>query len=117
VNNLFQILWIIHWQSRSHLVRASNGAWRSGTLRHHGDTTMLNKSKIALAAALILGTASAALANDSGEDRGGFVLPGSMDGVNPVYHPGIFGNADAAKAYGFVAAPRHTHRASSRANQ
>jgi hypothetical protein len=73
---------------------------------------MLNKSKIALAAALILGTASAALANDSGEDRGGYVLPGSMDGVNPVYHRGIFGNADATRAYGFVPAPKQTHRAS-----
>ena len=48
---------------------------------------MLNKSKIALAAALILGTASAALAGDSGENnQGGFVVRGSTDGVNPAYH-------------------------------
>jgi hypothetical protein len=39
--------------------------------------------KLALAAALVLGTASTALA-------GGYVLPGSMDGVNPVYHPRWF---------------------------
>ena len=72
---------------------------------------MLNKSKIALAAALILGTASAALAGDSGENnQGGFVVPGSTDGVNPAYHSRIFGNADAARAYGFVA-PKQTHRA------
>jgi hypothetical protein len=25
-----------------------------------------------------------------------------MDGVNPAYHPGIFRNANTAKAYGFV---------------
>jgi hypothetical protein len=72
---------------------------------------MLTKTKIALAAALILGTASAALANDSDGERGGFVLPGSMDGVNPAYHPGIFGNAAAAKAYGFAVSPKQTHRA------
>jgi hypothetical protein len=40
---------------------------------------MLTKTKIVLAAALMLGTASAALAR-------GHVVPGSMDGVNPAYH-------------------------------
>jgi hypothetical protein len=44
---------------------------------------MLTKIKLALAAALVLGTASTALA-------GGYVLPGSMDGVNPAYHPRWF---------------------------
>jgi hypothetical protein len=75
---------------------------------------MLNKmTKMALAGALILGTASVALAseNDGGNETGGYVLPGSMDGVNPAYHPGIFGKTDATKAYGFVVAPRQTHRA------
>jgi hypothetical protein len=63
---------------------------------------MLTKTKIALAAALIIGTASAALANDSGENnQGGFVMPGSLDGVNPAYHPGIFGNPAVARSYGF----------------
>jgi hypothetical protein len=73
---------------------------------------MLTKTTTAFAAALILGTASAALAGDSGENnQGGYVLPGSTDGVNPAYHPGIFGNAGAAKAYGFVVSPKQTHRA------
>ena len=64
---------------------------------------MLTRTKIALAAALILGTASAALAGDSSsEPGGGYVVPGSMDGVNPAYHPGIFGNPAVAKSYGFV---------------
>jgi hypothetical protein len=71
---------------------------------------MLNKTKIALTAALIFGTATAALANDSGEDRGGYVLPWSMAGVNPVYHPDIFGvpsnTGQASKAYGY-AMPTH----------
>jgi hypothetical protein len=43
---------------------------------------MLTKTKLVLAAALMLGTASAASA--------GYVLPGSMDGVNPAYHPRWF---------------------------
>jgi hypothetical protein len=64
---------------------------------------MLTKTKIVVAAALILGTASAALANDSGENnQGGFVIRCSLDGVNPVYHPGIFGNPVVAREYGFV---------------
>jgi hypothetical protein len=64
---------------------------------------MLTNTKIALAAALILGTASATLANDSGENnQGGFVIRCSLDGVNPVYHPGIFGNPAVAREYGFV---------------
>ena len=65
---------------------------------------MLTKTKIVLAAALILGTASAALAgsdNDS-EGSGGYVLPGSLDGVNPTDHPGIFRNPATARSYGFV---------------
>jgi hypothetical protein len=48
---------------------------------------MLHKTRIALAAALLLGTASAALAADSGENNmGGSVMPGSSVGVNPADH-------------------------------
>jgi len=39
--------------------------------------------------------------NDRGE-RGGYVLPCNLDGVNPVHHPEIFGNPAAASAYGFA---------------
>jgi len=63
-----------------------------------------NKAFIALSAAValsVLGTASA-LAGSDRYPRGGFVMPGSLDGVNPVYHPGIFGNPVVARAYGFV---------------
>jgi hypothetical protein len=76
---------------------------------NQGDTTMFTNTKIALAAALILGTASAALANDQ-EETGGFVVPGSMDGVNPAHHPDIFGNAGTARAYGFTAWPEQEDR-------
>ena len=54
---------------------------------------MLTKTKIVFAAALILGTASAALGSENTDDKGGFVIPGSMDGVNPVFHPDYFPNA------------------------
>jgi hypothetical protein len=64
---------------------------------------VLTKSRIVLASALILCTASAALAgSDNTEDRGGFVIPCSLDGVNPVYHPWIFGDPAVAREYGFV---------------
>jgi hypothetical protein len=56
---------------------------------------MFTKTKIVLATALVLSSGLAALANDQNEERGGFVIPGSMDGVNPVYHPDIFGNVNA----------------------
>lgn len=69
------------------------------------------KSLIALSAALaigLIGAASVAQASndDMATDRGGFVMPGSMDGVNPAYHPGLFGPAYRARnggsAYGYA---------------
>ncbi|HLH99117.1 MAG TPA: hypothetical protein VKW08_28740 [Xanthobacteraceae bacterium] len=73
-----------------------------------------NKTLIALSAAAALGVcgiSSAALANDSGENnQGGSVMPGSMVGVNPVYHPYWFGSpASARNAYGY-ATPEHKIR-------
>jgi hypothetical protein len=62
---------------------------------------------LALAAASLLGAASPAAASylDKRYYRGGFVKPCSLDGVNPVYHPDIFGNPAFARAvYGFVQA-------------
>jgi hypothetical protein len=58
-----------------------------------------NKAFVVLAAAVavsVLGAASQALAGSDRYPRGGFVMPGSLDGVNPAYHPGIFGNPAAA---------------------
>jgi hypothetical protein len=65
------------------------------------------KAFVALAVATALaglGAASAAWASDRRWwERGGFVKPCSLDGVNPVYHPGIFGNPAFARAvFGFV---------------
>jgi len=39
----------------------------------------------------------------------GFVIPCSLDGVNPVHHPSIFGNPAVARAeYGFIRSPDGT---------
>jgi hypothetical protein len=94
---------------------------------------MLTKTKCVLAAALTLGTASAALAGgENWNETGGYVVPGSMVGVNPAYHPrwfpqyghvmraydrankatysggGTFGSYGSANtAYAFVASATH----------
>jgi hypothetical protein len=97
--------------------RAANGGAKK---RQMEISKMVTKTKAILAAALILGTASAALAGDQTDERGGYVLPGSTDGVNPAYHPGWFpgyaaqpstaGNGGAA--FGYVATPKKPHHVS-----
>ena len=68
---------------------------------------------VALAVTTALGILSAASAaandrSDRGRERGS-VRPCSLDGVNPAYHPYIFGNPAAAYAvYGFVRSPDGT---------
>lgn len=54
----------------------------------HGKTAMI------LAVTLsILGTTSAAFAGAQDDDEsGGFIIPGSTDGVNPVFHHDYFGS-------------------------
>jgi hypothetical protein len=59
--------------------------------------TMLSKTTV-LAAALIVGFSAAALANDREEEQGGFLLPGSMEGVNPVFHRDWFPDHAAQRA-------------------
>ena len=63
------------------------------------------KAVVALAIVFgVLGSSSAAWSYFDGRYyRGGFVKPCSLDGVNPVHHPGIFGNPAFARAvFGFV---------------
>lgn len=60
---------------------------------------------VALAVTGVLGAASAVARDDDSDrrgERGGSVRPCSLDGVNPAYHPEIFGNPAAAAAFGFV---------------
>jgi len=63
----------------------------------------------------ILGTVPAAASDHNGnQDRPrAYVVPCSLDGVNPVYHPEIFGNPAAARSYGFVQGPDHVWRVAS----
>ena len=56
----------------------------------------------------VLGIASARAGGHEGDrkEKEGYVVPCSLAGVNPVYHPEIFGNpAVAAREYGFVQSP------------
>ena len=50
----------------------------------------------------LLATASTAWAQYDYWRKRGFVIPCSLDGVNPVDHPDIFGNPAVAREYGFV---------------
>ena len=65
---------------------------------------------LAVATALgILGAASASAGSDRDRGRVSCVVPCNLDGVNPVYHPRIFGNPAFAKdRYGFVQGPDHS---------
>ncbi len=65
------------------------------------------KSFVVLAVATVFGVLgiTSGSANDMTGDRDqreGAVVRCSLDGVNPAYHPEIFGNAAAAASYGFV---------------
>jgi hypothetical protein len=58
-----------------------------------------------IAAVGFLGTTSAAWSKFDIYDRnhqGTFVIPCSLDGINPVWHSDIFGNPAVARAYGFI---------------
>ena len=58
---------------------------------------------LAAASVLVILATDSATAGSDRRPRGGFVVPCSLVGVNPVYHPDIFGNPAIAKAYyGFV---------------
>jgi hypothetical protein len=67
----------------------------------------MSGKKVFIALAVIIAisvlNASSAAAGSDRRWRGGYVVPCSLVGVNPVYHPNIFGNPAVAKAlYGFV---------------
>jgi hypothetical protein len=66
---------------------------------------MLSKAKIAIAAVLVLGLASAAQAGgrDDADSSGGYVVTPGGSGVNPALHPEIFGQAE--KVYDSATVP------------
>jgi hypothetical protein len=78
----------------------------------NGNTLIALSTAIALG---LLGAASVAQAsneNDGGNETGGYVLPGSADGVNPAYHPGWFGSGrNAGDAFGYAPISSHKHKA------
>jgi hypothetical protein len=64
---------------------------------------MSGKLSLVLATIAVLNVLGIAAAWSSTHNRGGFVKSCSLVGVNPAYHPQIFGNpAIAARDYGFV---------------
>lgn len=66
------------------------------------NVTVLSAVLSAVLGALGITPAAASFIGDS-RYRGGYVVPCSLIGVNPAYHPDIFGNPAFAKAYyGFV---------------
>jgi len=74
------------------------------------------KAVVALVIAFgVLGSSTAAWSYFDGRYyRGGFVKPCSLDGVNPVYHPDIFGNPAFARTYyGFILGRDHVWRVES----
>jgi hypothetical protein len=57
---------------------------------------------VAITTLAVLSGASAAWARYDYWRKRGFVIPCSLVGVNPAFHPDIFGNPAVARQYGFV---------------
>ncbi len=69
---------------------------------------MRNKvTLIALSMVAAIIGCSPGYASDHENQSGGFVVPGSLAGVNPVFHPEIFGTTAGRQAYGFARLPEH----------
>jgi hypothetical protein len=65
------------------------------------------KAFVVLAATIAATPLGPAFANDGIDTRdhqGGNIVPCSLAGVNPAYHPEIFGNPAVAATYGFIQA-------------
>jgi hypothetical protein len=76
----------------------------TGVVGNSGRRIMTRSKAFAL---IGITTALGVLDNDSaaakaGRHSSGAVVPWSLDGINPVYHPAIFGNPAVARSYGFV---------------
>jgi hypothetical protein len=80
-----------NWHSRRVHLR------RSIFVRSWEGREMLTKTKLALAVAILLGSAPVALA--------GRVIPCSLEGVNPYLHHRIFRRPAVAREYGFFKSP------------
>ena len=67
-----------------------------------GKNAVVSLAVITALAVLGISSAAGSTCREDPSQCGGFVKPCSLDGVNPVYHPHIFGNPATAYAYGFV---------------
>lgn len=99
-----------HWQERS-AGESITACERHGHAVVMSDlekeTAMRGKKTFVVAAVTValifVGPALAARDDmDTRDHPGGAVVPCSLDGVNPAYHPEIFANPAVAAAYGFV---------------
>jgi hypothetical protein len=70
------------------------------------EAVMIGKRILVLLAVVsppaVAASAPAAANIFGGRHQGGYLLPCSLDGVNPAHHPDIFGSPAAAREYGFV---------------
>jgi hypothetical protein len=75
----------------------------NATMRARKAAPAITTATVIVVGALGITSAAASSFIGDGRYKGGFVVPCSLVGVNPVYHPDIFGNPAFAKAYyGFV---------------
>jgi hypothetical protein len=70
----------------------------------NGKSAIIALSLIMLATSGGTRIAFATMLENPQDREPGFVQPCSLAGVNPVFHPEIFGNAATARRYGFVRA-------------
>jgi hypothetical protein len=74
-----------------------------------GKNAVVSLAVITALAVLGISSAAGSSCREDPSQCGGFVKPCSLDGVNPVHHPHIFGNAALARSiYGFVQSPDGT---------
>jgi hypothetical protein len=70
------------------------------------EAVMIGKRTLVLLAVVgplaVVASTPAAASIFGGRHQGGYVIPCSLDGVNPAFHPEIFGSPAAAREYGFV---------------
>ncbi len=73
-----------------------------------GKATLIALGVVAVFAASV--TPSLAGKDDASDrmEKGGAIVPCSLDGINPAFHPEIFGNPARARSYGFVRSPNGT---------
>ena len=73
-----------------------------------GKKALLALAVITAPAFLGISPAAGSSCREDPSQCSGFVVPCSLDGVNPALHPEVFGNATTAHSFGFFQAPDHS---------